>query len=175
MRLMAESPTRRQILIARIVMVLLVAMILADLVVHGFIPDFERVWRNVAARPGGPMTFRFALQPAMAIIAALRDGIRDARAGRWPYLWTLVHDPTQRMSRLNDGVISTERIILLGLVMDTIYQITVLKTFYPGEAVIVALALAFVPYVLLRGPIARASRRLFALRSTAATRGKAAP
>jgi hypothetical protein len=34
----------------------------------------------------------------------------------------------------------------------------VLKTFYPGEAVIVAAALAFVPYVLLRGPIARIAR-----------------
>ena len=44
--------------------------------------------------------------------------------------------------------------ILLGLCMDVIYQAIVLKTFYPGEAVIVALALAFLPYLLLRGPIA---------------------
>jgi hypothetical protein len=34
----------------------------------------------------------------------------------------------------------------------------VLKTFYPGEAVIVAIALAFFPYLLLRGPIARIAR-----------------
>jgi hypothetical protein len=34
----------------------------------------------------------------------------------------------------------------------------VLKTFYPGEAVIVAIALAFFPYLLLRGPIARVAR-----------------
>jgi hypothetical protein len=31
----------------------------------------------------------------------------------------------------------------------------VLKTFYPGEAVIIAILLTFVPYLLLRGPIAR--------------------
>ena len=43
--------------------------------------------------------------------------------------------------------------------MDVIYQAIVLKTFYPGEAVIVALALAFLPYLLLRGPIARIARR----------------
>ena len=42
--------------------------------------------------------------------------------------------------------------------MDTVYQITVLKAFYPGEAAIVALLLAFVPYLLLRGPIARITR-----------------
>jgi hypothetical protein len=34
----------------------------------------------------------------------------------------------------------------------------VLKTFYPGEAVIVAVALAFFPYLLLRGPIDRIAR-----------------
>jgi hypothetical protein len=34
----------------------------------------------------------------------------------------------------------------------------VLKTFYPGEAAIVAIMLAFVPYLLLRGPVARIVR-----------------
>ena len=52
-------------------------------------------------------------------------------------------------------MISTARVLLLGLVMDTIYQIIVLKTFYPAEAAIVAIVLAFIPYLLLRGPIAR--------------------
>lgn len=167
MRLMAESPTRGQILTARIVIVLFFVLALAGILFHGFIPDVERVWRNMAARPGGPITFRFVLQPTMAAIAALRDGIRDARTGRWPYLWTLVNDPARRMSRLNEGVISTARIMLLSLVMDAIYQVTVLRTFYPFEAVIVAVLLAFLPYLILRGPIARAARRLFALRSTA--------
>jgi hypothetical protein len=44
--------------------------------------------------------------------------------------------------------------------MDVIYQAIALKTFYPGEAVIVALTLAFLPYLLLRGPVARIARRL---------------
>jgi hypothetical protein len=42
--------------------------------------------------------------------------------------------------------------------MDAIYQWIVLKTFYPGEAVIVAIGLAFFPYRLLRGPITRLAR-----------------
>jgi hypothetical protein len=42
--------------------------------------------------------------------------------------------------------------------MDAIYRWIVLKTFYPAEAVIVAIALAFFPYVLLRGPITRIAR-----------------
>jgi hypothetical protein len=54
---------------------------------------------------------------------------------------------------------ATARIILLGLVMDAIYQGIVLRRFYPGEAVIVALLFAFVPYVIMRGPAARIARR----------------
>ena len=114
---MAESPTRRQILTARIVIVLLIMPALVGVLVHGFIADVERAWRNIATRPGGPMTFRFVLQPTMAAIAALCDVIKDARTGCWPYLWTVVHDPAQGMSQSDDGLLSTARIVLLGLVV----------------------------------------------------------
>ena len=39
--------------------------------------------------------------------------------------------------------------------LDAVYQIIAFRAFYPGEAVIVALLLAFVPYLLLRGHVAR--------------------
>ena len=104
------------------------------------------------------MTFRFILQPIMAAIAALYDGVKDARTGRSPYLWTIFSNPEKRVGRLREGLISTARIILLGLCMDLIYQFIVFKTFHPAEAVITALALAFVPYLLLRGPCARIAR-----------------
>jgi hypothetical protein len=94
----------------------------------------------------------------MATIAAAHDGINDARLGRSPYFWTVLHDADRRGKRLSEGLASTARIILLGLGMDTIYQLKVLGSFYPGEAVIIALALAFVPYLLLRGPVARIAR-----------------
>ena len=42
-----------------------------------------------------------------------------------------------------------------GIGMDVIYQLKELGSFYPGEAVIIALVLAFVPYLLLRGPVQR--------------------
>ena len=48
--------------------------------------------------------------------------------------------------------------ILLGLGMDVVYQLVEFKTFYPGEAAIVAVSLAFIPYMLLRGPFARLAR-----------------
>lgn len=117
-----------------------------------------RMWDNLLARPDGPLSFRFILQPVMAAIVAIRDGIKDARTGRSPYFWTVLHDSHARRARLEEGLSATARILVLGLAMDAIYQIWVLGTLYPGEAAIVALGLAFVPYLLIRGPAARLAR-----------------
>jgi hypothetical protein len=145
--------------LARLVIVLLIAFTAIGLFWYGFSEEVRyRVWRQLINRPTGPMAFRFILQPVMATIAALRDGIDDARVRRSPYFWALLINPFERRARLYEGLISTARVILLGLCMDAIYQWIVLKTFYPGESVIVALALAFFPYLLLRGPIARIAR-----------------
>ena len=56
----------------------------------------ERIWHNLLDRTTGPMIFRFILQPIMATIAALRDGVEDARTGRSPYFWTILSDESRR-------------------------------------------------------------------------------
>jgi hypothetical protein len=153
---MAQTATEGQILLARLVVALIIALIALGVIWYGITAGFQqRFWHDIAERPGGPMTFRFVLQPIMAAIAAAYDGVKDARGGRSPYFWTVLSDPTKRGGRLREGVVSTARIILLGLAMDAVYQLTVLKTFYPGEMVMVALLLAFIPYLLLRGPFER--------------------
>ena len=163
-----NNPSKTQLMTARIVVVLLIGLALVGAFWHGLSMDVQRrVWSDIFNRPGGPMTLRFLLQPLMATIAALHDGIKDARAGRTPYLWTVLTNAEKRGGRLREGLIATSRTILMGLVMDTIYQAVVLKTFYPGEAVLVAILLAFVPYLLLRGTIARIAQRL--QRNTATT------
>jgi hypothetical protein len=91
----------------------------------------------------------------MAAIAAFHDGVKDARLGREPYMTRLFSGSGDRTDLLKEAVISTGRILLLGLIMDGIYQFTVLKSFYPGEMVIITLALALVPYILLRGLFSR--------------------
>src|SRR5262249_1256390 len=120
---------------------------------------FLRIWHDLIERPDAPMRFRFVLQPLMAAIVAIRDGLKDVRSGRSPYFWTMLGNPRERAQRLNEGLNATARIILLGLVMDASYQGIVLRQFYPAEAVIVALLFAFVPYVIMRGPAARLARR----------------
>jgi hypothetical protein len=156
---MTEAPSKSQLFQARLVVVLAVGLLVLGVVLYGVSGEvMSRFSHDIAERPGGPMTFRFVLQPVMATLAALHDGIADARANRTPYFWAVITGSHHRIERLNEGLISTARILLLGLGMDAIYQATVLKTFYPGEMVVVAVLLAFVPYLLLRGPIARVAR-----------------
>lgn len=156
---MKRTTPRGQVLVMRLAVMLVAGFVVFGAIWYGVSGEVRlRVWQDLLDRTGGPLSFRFILQPVMAMIAAVHDGLADAKTGRSPYFWTVLTDPAQRGDRLKEGLIATGRIILLGLIVDTIYQVLVLKAFYPGEAAIVAVALAFVPYLLLRGPIARVAR-----------------
>jgi hypothetical protein len=114
-----------------------------------------RILRNLISRLDGPLHFRFILQPLMAILFAIRDGIRDARNGNAPYLWAICMERDQRRRLLQKGWKSIGRVFLLALGLDVIYQITALPRVYPLEALLTAVLLAIVPYLLLCGPINR--------------------
>jgi len=61
---------------------------------------------------------------------------------------------------LRDGWKGVGKVFVLAILLDVIYQYIVQRFVYPGEAVLVAVILAIVPYLLFRGPINRlASRR----------------
>jgi hypothetical protein len=148
-----------------LVIVLAIVLFVTGVAWHGVtVAVIERIWRNLLERPSGPLNFRFILQPVMAVVAAILDGVRDARAGRSPFFATILLQPGERIGRLREGLRATARIILLGLVMDTIWQTLVLHRFYPNEALIVALLFAFVPYVVARGLATRVARIRIAAR-----------
>ena len=118
-----------------------------------------RFWDQLIARPTGPLAFRLILQPIMVTILAIFDGLKDARAGRPLYTWTILTDPAHRASYLREGVKRVSRVIIFALVMDAIYQFIVLHRFYPGEALVIAFVVAVLPYLLIRGPAGRIARR----------------
>ncbi len=149
----------------KLVIVLAILLIAAGVLWHGVTWEtFSHAWRNMVERTSGPLSFRFILQPSMAAIAAIHDGLKDAWTGRSPYFWmvvrfwTVAHTRGERVERLREGLIATSRIILLGIVMDVIYQLLVYTTFYPAQALLIAVLLAFVPYLLIRGPVTRIAR-----------------
>ena len=160
---MIEPHTKMEILLARIAVALIVGLAVAGVLWYGLCTEvLGRIWRNIVARPGGPMTFRFVLQPVMAAVAALRDGAADVRLGRTPYLSAILFGAERRGSRLWEGIVSTARILILGVVMDVVYQLTFSGEFFPAEAAIIAILLAFVPYALLRDPFGRLARHWIA-------------
>lgn len=123
---------------------------------YGFSAEVhQRFWQDLFGRVGGPMTFRFFLQPTMALLAAIPDGRRDARQGRSHFYWTSRGDTSLRRGRLREGLFATARILLLGLAMDMLYQYRVFDRFYPGEAVMISLLLAVLPYFIWRWLVER--------------------
>jgi hypothetical protein len=118
-----------------------------------------RFWDQLIAQPSGPLAFRLILQPVMATILAVLDGLKDARSGRAPYLRTILSDPSQRAAYLREGLKRVSRVIVFAFVMDAIYQVMVLHRFYLGEALVTVFVLAVLPYLLIRGPVDRIARR----------------
>jgi hypothetical protein len=117
-----------------------------------------QMWSDLAARVHGPFAFRLVLQPLMGLIYAARDGIVDARQGRPPYFWTIFTRRSERWDLLREGGKAVARVIGLAAAMDIVYQLLVFHRIHPLELVVVVMTLAFVPYVLARGPINRIAR-----------------
>ena len=118
-----------------------------------------RFFENLVGRVHGPMNFRLMLQPLMAVIFAIRDGRKDGREGRMPYFWALFTERGHRRDLLRNGWKSVGKIFVVALIIDAVYQFITVRWFYPGEAVLTAVMLAIIPYLLLRGLVGRLTGR----------------
>ena len=119
-----------------------------------------RIFEHLAARIGGPLTFRLIVQPLVAATLALRAGLADAHMGRRAYFWAILSDPEHRREHLGEGWTDVAKVFVLAFVIDVVYQIIKQRWVYPDEALIVATMLAIVPYLLIRGSVTRIARSL---------------
>jgi hypothetical protein len=116
-----------------------------------FTLDFlTRSWDDITSGRHAPLAFRFILQPAVAAFFAFRAGRQDARDGRPLYMWALVRDPAQRRALLREGWGHIWKVFIVAIVMDAVYQFISVRWFYPGEALVVAVVLAVLPYLIFR-------------------------
>jgi hypothetical protein len=116
-----------------------------------------RIIEDLISRVDGPLHFRLIIQPLVAVFFAFRDGRRDAREGRAPF--RLFTRPEQRREVVLSSWNSLGKVFITALILDAAYQFLELRWFYPGEALLVALILAVLPYFLLRGAVNHLSRR----------------
>lgn len=119
-----------------------------------------RFWPEIINRPSGPLAFRFVLQPTMAVLLALRDGLRDAKTGQPPFLQTVLLKPHTRKVLLLQALRGTARLLALAATLDIAYQLIAFQAIRPVQTILIAVALGFVPYVLTRGPVSRVARRV---------------
>jgi hypothetical protein len=99
----------------------------------------------------GPLKFRFVLQPLVAVLLAMRAGVRDAREGRSPFFWALVTDRGHRKEHLSRGWADVGKLFVAAMLVDFVYQLIVNDRIYLLQSLLVAIGLAFIPYLLLCG------------------------
>ena len=118
-----------------------------------------RLVDNLTDRVSGPMKFRLVLQPLVASSYAVMAGIKDAKAGKPAYFWAMLTDKPNRLDMAKDGWKGIGKVFALALVLDVVYQVVVLHFVYIGEAILVAIVLALLPYLVLRGLVNRLWRK----------------
>ncbi|MGE5346208.1 MAG: hypothetical protein ACM3JH_09660 [Acidithiobacillales bacterium] len=115
--------------------------------------------QDLPKRLAGPGRMRFIFQPAMAIFLGIRSGREDARLGRPQFLAGLLH-PSHRSELLRSSLESISILLLMGILLDSVFQWILLGISYPVPALVVGPVLITVPYAVARavaGNIGRGS------------------
>jgi hypothetical protein len=119
----------------------------------------RRFLADIPKRLTGPGRFRFILQPTVAILLGIRDGAADARGGRPPYLWGILFGAGERRELMRTGLRSIANLVLMGILLDTVFQWVILGVAHPGAALVVGPVLIAGPYSIARALTNRARRR----------------
>src|SRR5215469_5300579 len=115
----------------------------------------RRFWENLVGRSNGPMHLRLLIQPAVAGVLAIRAGLKDARKGRPAFLWSAVTNPAYRPELLRRGALDVGKLFVVAVVLDAVYQLIVQRGVFLLELLVVAIVLAIIPYIMIRGPVSR--------------------
>jgi hypothetical protein len=122
------------------------------------VESLARGLENLLGRLGGPMSFRFLMQPAVAIFFAIRAGVADAREHKPTFLGCALSNPRSWSPRMRQSWKDVGTVFIVALVLDAIYQIVVQPGIYVLELLIVATVLALVPYMVVRDLASRVAR-----------------
>ena len=99
-------------------------------------------------------------EQARSSCRSARAGLKDAREGQPAFFWAVLTNEAERQRLLHSGWKDIVKIFVVALVLDTVYELIEFRAVYVVQALIVALVLAILPYVLVRGPVSRLKRHL---------------
>jgi hypothetical protein len=109
--------------------------------------------QGLARRLAGPFPARFVLQPLVAIILGIRDGITDAKLGRPPYFMSLLFARDGAIPRIELLKTSLRNILtplVIGIVIDMIVQWYLFHRVLLWGAILVGALLVALPYSIAR-------------------------
>ena len=127
----------------------------------GITEVLQRTVEQLLGRSSGRLHLRLILQPIIASTIAVKAGLKDARQGQPPFLWALFTRAAERKRLMRSGWKDIGKVFIIALLMDTAYQLFEFHAFYPLQTFIVAMGVAVVPYVVVRGVVTRLARRTF--------------
>jgi hypothetical protein len=124
----------------------------------GFYLFSRALFEDIPKRLTGPGKFRFILQPLIAVVLGIRSGLADARAGRPPYLYGILFHGHLRRELMASGLQTVVNLLLMGILMDSVFQWIILGASYPGAAFVVGPVLILAPYATARALANRLAR-----------------
>jgi len=113
---------------------------------------------DMLARLSGAGRLRFLLQPTVAILLGLRDGVKDARMGLPPYLWALAFHGEHRRELLRGTFASVRELVAFAILLDILSQFLIFREIHPGAAILLGPVLIGTPYALSRALSGRIAR-----------------
>jgi hypothetical protein len=150
----AMKPPRPGLLVGILTLAVLAVSVpgsLREARAHGAFYVFStRFFEDLPKRLAGPGRLRFVIQPAVAILLGWKAGRADAQAGRPAFLHRLFIRPGERAAAVAESIGSAGVLILMGILLDSIFQWVLLGVSYPGAALVVGPVLITIPYVAAR-------------------------
>jgi hypothetical protein len=116
---------------------------------------------HLLGRTAGPLNFRLLVMPLVVTFFAIRAAMRDARRGQPRFFRTFLTQPGERARLVRSALKDVGKIFVVAILLDTTYQILVLKSFYLGELLFVAVASAILPYLVVRSAVSPLMRRIY--------------
>ncbi|HEY7304137.1 MAG TPA: hypothetical protein VH601_08490 [Bryobacteraceae bacterium] len=111
---------------------------------------FENILERFFARLTGPLNLRFVLQPLMAILLGIRDGVHDAKAGKPPFLLDLFARPQNRKRQIQKALRSLLIPMLVAIILDGVVQYLLFGWVRIMGAVTIGVLIMGLPYVIAR-------------------------
>ena len=150
---MKISISRSSILVVLVLTILLAAVpgAIQRLVQTGDLYLFtQRFFEDMVARLSGPGRLRFIFQPVAASLMGIRDGKKDAHAGRPAFLSALAFSGGGRLELLRSAFSSIRDLVAIAVILDVISQLLIFENVHPGAALLLGPVLIAVPYSISR-------------------------